>query len=88
MNLVFSPEGLLSRLVEQGPTPPGQLGWDIKCLQVLHNPIFAMDFVSPSGVRIVWTSFRGRIPFLEVPSRMSPYSLRAFGRLSQLGFSF
>ncbi|CAK9186734.1 unnamed protein product [Ilex paraguariensis] len=28
MNLVFSPEGLLSRLVEQGPMPPGQLGWD------------------------------------------------------------
>lgn len=26
MNLVFSPEGLLSRLVEQGPMPPGQLG--------------------------------------------------------------
>lgn len=37
MNLVFSPEGLLSRLVEQGPTPPGQLGWDKKRLQVLHN---------------------------------------------------
>ena len=37
MNPVFSPEGLLSRLVEQGPRPPGQLGWDIKPLQVLHN---------------------------------------------------
>ena len=35
MNLVFSPEGLLSRLVEQGPMPPGQLGWD--SFQVLHN---------------------------------------------------
>lgn len=60
MNLVFSPEGLLSRLVEQGPTPPGELGWDIKLRScTTETSILAMDFVSPSGMRIVWTSFRG-----------------------------
>lgn len=46
MNLVFSPEGLLSRLVEQGPTPPGQLGWDIKRLH--------FRWISFDALNLVW----------------------------------